>query len=47
VNNERLTGELKNTPLYNILGWGTFALITLAVVIMFALQILEMFGVSF
>ncbi len=34
INNERLTGELKNTPLYNILGWGTFALITTAVVIM-------------
>lgn len=47
INNERLTGELKNTPLYNILGWGTFALITTAVVIMLGGQILNLFGIGF
>ncbi|HVG38754.1 MAG TPA: Nramp family divalent metal transporter, partial [Pyrinomonadaceae bacterium] len=35
INDERLTGELKNTRLYNFLGWGTFALVSLAVAVMF------------
>src|SRR5438874_1270450 len=43
-NDERLTGMLKNTPLYNVLGWGTWALITMAVVVMLGSQGLEMFG---
>ena len=46
INDERLTGALKNTRLYNILGWGTWALITTAVVLMLGSQCLEMFGRS-
>jgi Mn2+/Fe2+ NRAMP family transporter len=40
VNDEGLMGTLKNTRAYNILGWGTFALITTAVVIMLGTQVL-------
>ena len=46
INDERLTGELKNTRLYNVLGWGTFALITIAVVVMLGGQLLELFGIK-
>jgi Mn2+/Fe2+ NRAMP family transporter len=46
INDERLMGGLKNTRLYNILGWGTFALITTAVVIMLGSQVLGMVGVA-
>jgi Mn2+/Fe2+ NRAMP family transporter len=40
-NDEQLMGGLKNTRVYNILGWGTFILITTAVVIMLGSQILS------
>src|ERR1043165_1546127 len=40
VNDRLLVGELKNTRFYNVLGWGTFALITTAVVIMLGGQLL-------
>lgn len=46
VNREKLTGELKNTPIYNLLGWGTFAMITLAVVIYLAGSLLDLLGVQ-
>jgi Mn2+/Fe2+ NRAMP family transporter len=46
VNDERLTGELKNTRLYNVLGWGTFALITTAVTVMLGGQLLEFLGLN-
>lgn len=46
INNEQLVGELKNTKLYNILGWGTFILITLAVVVMLGGQLLEALGIN-
>jgi NRAMP (natural resistance-associated macrophage protein)-like metal ion transporter len=42
----RLAGDLKNTPLYNVLGWGTFALITSAVAVMLGGQLLALFGVK-
>lgn len=45
INDQRLMGALKNTRVYNILGWGTFILITIAVVIMLGSQILTMLGV--
>lgn len=44
-NDERLMGGLKNTRLYNILGWGTFCLITTAVILMLGSQILSLLGV--
>ena len=40
VNDQGLMGALKNTRLYNLLGWGTLILITVAVVIMLVSQIL-------
>jgi Mn2+/Fe2+ NRAMP family transporter len=40
INDQRLTGDLKNTRLYNVLGWGTFALGTTAVIIMLGSQVL-------
>jgi NRAMP (natural resistance-associated macrophage protein)-like metal ion transporter len=46
INDARLTGELKNTRLYNVLGWGTFALITVAVTVMLGGQLLSLFGVK-
>ncbi len=46
INNELLTGELKNSFTYNVLGWGTFTLITIAVTIMLAGQALELFGID-
>ena len=45
INDSRLVGHLKNTRFYNFLGWGTFAIITFAVVIMIAGQVLDVFGI--
>ncbi len=45
INDRRLVGHLKNTRLYNVLGWGTFAVITTAVVIMLGGQLLDLFGI--
>lgn len=44
INDKRLTGDLKNTPFYNVLGWGTFAMITTAVALMLIGQLLNLFG---
>ncbi|MBA3942963.1 MAG: Nramp family divalent metal transporter [Herpetosiphonaceae bacterium] len=46
INDRRLTGNLKNTRLYNILGWGTFALVTIAVVVLLGAQALGLFGLQ-
>ena len=46
VNNDKLTGDLKNTKTFNVLGWGTFAVITLAVTVMLVGQILDLFNVK-
>jgi NRAMP (natural resistance-associated macrophage protein)-like metal ion transporter len=45
VNDRLLVGDLKNTKFYNVLGWGTFALITTAVVIMLGGQLLDALGI--
>ena len=45
INDQPLMRELKNTRTYNLLGWGTFLLITIAVVIMLGSEILTMLGV--
>jgi NRAMP (natural resistance-associated macrophage protein)-like metal ion transporter len=47
INDERLTGELKNTPIYNALGWATFTVITLAIMVMLGTQLLELIGIKF
>jgi Mn2+/Fe2+ NRAMP family transporter len=46
VNDERLTGDLKNTRLYNVLGWGTFVMISVAVTVMLGGQLLEAVGIK-
>ncbi|MEP7214203.1 MAG: Nramp family divalent metal transporter [Acidobacteriota bacterium] len=46
INRERLTGELKNTPIYNLLGWGTFAMITLAVAVYLVGSALELLNIN-
>lgn len=46
INDERLTGGLKNGTANNILGWGTFAIILIAVTIMLAGQALDLFGIK-
>ena len=45
INDERLMGPLRNTRLYNVLGWGTMALITTAVVILLGSQVLITLGI--
>jgi Mn2+/Fe2+ NRAMP family transporter len=45
VNDRLIVGHLKNSKFYNVLGWGTFTLITTAVVIMLGGQLLEHFGI--
>jgi Mn2+/Fe2+ NRAMP family transporter len=45
INDPQLMGTLKNTRLYNVLGWGTFFLITSAIVVMIGSQVLTMLGV--
>jgi Mn2+/Fe2+ NRAMP family transporter len=42
INDERLTGDLKNSKTYNLLGWGTFALVTSAVAIMLGAQLMRL-----
>jgi Mn2+/Fe2+ NRAMP family transporter len=44
INDQQLMGALKNSRLYNILGWGTFILITTAVLVMLASQFLTNLG---
>jgi Mn2+/Fe2+ NRAMP family transporter len=46
INDQRLMGTLKNTRFYNVLGWGTFILITAAVVVMLGSQLLTLMGVT-
>jgi len=44
INDKKLTGELKNTRFYNILGWTTFSVITLAVIVMLVSQLVGALG---
>jgi Mn2+/Fe2+ NRAMP family transporter len=46
VNDQRLTGELKNTRFYNVLGIGTVVLITVAVGVMLVSQAAGLFGLK-
>ena len=46
INDEKMMGGLKNTPISNLLGWGTFAMITVAVVVMLGGQLLELLGIK-
>lgn len=46
INDRRLVGDLKNSRLYNALGWGTFALVTVAVATLLGTQLLNLFGMD-
>ena len=46
VNDSRLMRGLKNSRAYNTLGWGTLAMIGLAVVVMLLIQFLGLFGIK-
>ncbi len=46
INDRRLVGDLKNSRLYNVLGWGTFALVATAVAVLLGTQLLGLFGVD-
>ena len=46
VNDQNLMGKLKNSRTYNILGWGTFIMITIAVTIMLGGQLLDLLGIK-
>ena len=39
INDCRLAGDLRNGPVHNVLGWGTVALVTSAVVVLFLTNI--------
>jgi NRAMP (natural resistance-associated macrophage protein)-like metal ion transporter len=44
INDEKLTGNLGNSKVYNVLGWATFALISTAVLVMLGLQVYGLFN---
>jgi len=46
ANDRRLTGHLRNRWLSNTLGWGTFGLVTGAVVLLLGSQFLGLFGIG-
>ena len=46
ANNQNLMGELRNSSFYNTLGWATFTIITIAVVVMLGGQLLDLFGID-
>jgi NRAMP (natural resistance-associated macrophage protein)-like metal ion transporter len=46
ANDKRLTGELKNNRAHNLLGWGTFSVVALAVTLMILMQALQLFGID-
>jgi Mn2+/Fe2+ NRAMP family transporter len=47
INDARLMGNLKNSRRMNILTWGTFAFVSIAVVTLLGTQLLEAVGLSF
>lgn len=46
INDRRLVGELANTRLYNVLGWGTFMIVSTAVAILLGTQTLSAVGIN-
>ena len=46
INDQRLVGDLKNGRLYNVLGWGTFVFVTLAVLALFGSEALQLVGID-
>ena len=46
INDRRLVDDLRNSRLYNVLGWGTFALVSTAVAVLLGTQFLGLFGID-
>jgi Mn2+/Fe2+ NRAMP family transporter len=46
INDRKLVGDLKNGRLNNLIGWATFAFVTLAVAVMLGSQLLGRFGIE-
>ena len=46
AHDRRLTGALRNGPVSQVLGWGTFVLVTAAVTVLLGSQVLSLFGIS-
>lgn len=46
AHDRRLTGRLRNGPISQVLGWGTFAIVTSAVVVLLGSQLLSLLGVN-
>lgn len=46
INDERLTGSLRNGRVTNVLGWATLAFVTTAVFVLLGTQALELLGIS-
>jgi len=46
INDRRLVGALMNGTLYNVLSWGTVALVTIAVAALLGLQLLSALGID-
>jgi Mn2+/Fe2+ NRAMP family transporter len=46
AHDRRLVGELRNGPVTQFLGWGTFVVVTSAVLVLLSTQLLSAFGVS-
>jgi Mn2+/Fe2+ NRAMP family transporter len=46
INDRRLAGDLRNSRRYNVLGWGTLVLVTLAVATLLVSQTLSAFGIN-
>ena len=46
INDHRLVGELKNGPIYNVLGWGTVVFVTLAVIALLGSEALGWLGID-
>jgi Mn2+/Fe2+ NRAMP family transporter len=46
ANDGRLTGALRNGPVNRVLGWGTFVLVTCAVLVLLGTQLLGLFGTT-
>src|SRR5439155_9050101 len=46
INDRRLVGPLRNSGRYNVLGWGTFALVAIAVATLLGGQLLGLFSID-
>jgi Mn2+/Fe2+ NRAMP family transporter len=46
INDNRVAGDLKNGPVYNTLGWGTMAFVSIAVTALLVSQALSLIGID-